>query len=95
MQAFSRATVQGYEDTIKDPDTALNDLLKKNPSLKRDLMKQSLDAYLPIYQGDAPRFGVIQPEAISALSDWMVATKLSKQPISFDRYAAANVLPAE
>lgn len=95
MQAFSRATVKGYEDTIKDPATALNDLLKQNPSLKRDLMQQSLDAYLPIFRGDASQFGVIRPEAISALSDWMVETKLSKQPLSFDRYAATNVLPAE
>lgn len=95
MQAFSRATIKGYEDTIKDPASALDDLLKQNKSLKRDFSKASLDALLPVFQGDAPKFGVIRPEAITALSDWMVSSGLSDEPITYERYAAADVVPED
>lgn len=95
MRAFSRATVKGYEDTIKDPASALDDLLKENKSLKRDFSKASLDALLPVFQGDAPQFGVIREEAITGLSDWMVSSGLSDDPISYEQYTATDVVPED
>lgn len=95
MQAFSRATIRGYEDTIKDPETALNDLLAENKGLKKDFQKASLDALLPVFQGEAPKFGVISPEAITGLSDWMVSSGLADEPITFERYAATGIVPED
>jgi len=49
VRAFVRATVHGYEDTLRDPRRSLADLLAANPSIEPKLARASLAAYLPIF----------------------------------------------
>jgi ABC-type nitrate/sulfonate/bicarbonate transport system substrate-binding protein len=51
VRDFVAATVQGYEDTLRDPARSLEDLLRLNPSLSRKLTGASLDVYLPLFTG--------------------------------------------
>lgn len=94
MSAFVGATVKGYEDALADPDAALADLLAENKALKRPLQAAQLKAYEPLFQADAPAYGAFQTADLRQLSDFLVANKLIKHPISPDRYATSRFLPA-
>jgi putative hydroxymethylpyrimidine transport system substrate-binding protein len=51
VRDFVRATVEGYEDTLKEPAPSLDDLLRLNPTLPRGLTAASLQVYLPLFAG--------------------------------------------
>jgi len=95
IRAFAAATVQGYEDTIRDPQQSLRDLLSQNKSLREDLTRAQLDAFGPLFTGDAGRFGEIRAENVQALSDWMVENRLAREGFTPERYGSDDYLPAE
>jgi putative hydroxymethylpyrimidine transport system substrate-binding protein len=94
VSAFVAATVRGYEDTLRDPERSLNDLLALNPGLQRRFTQASLNAYLPLFDdsGRVP-FGELQPKNVAALSAWMVAHGLIKHPFSPAGYGTNRFLP--
>jgi len=94
VKAFVAATVKGYEDTIRNPQQSLNDLLRLNPTLQRKLNAASLAAYLPLFteHGKVP-FGTLQPARVAALSSWLLQYKLIHSPISTSRYGTDAFLP--
>ncbi|ADB52670.1 ABC transporter substrate-binding protein [Conexibacter woesei] len=94
IRAFTAATVQGYEDTIRDPQQSLADLLSENKSLRRDLTAAQLRAFEPLFQGDAARFGTLDPRNVEALSSWMVDNRLAREPFTPERYGGDRYLPA-
>jgi putative hydroxymethylpyrimidine transport system substrate-binding protein len=92
---FVRATVEGYEDTLKDPRRSLDELLSMNPSLSRRLTSASLKVYMPLFAGGGRvPFGTLQSGNIAAMSAWMVANQLIKVPISPARYGTNQFLPS-
>lgn len=93
MNAFVDATVQGYDDTIKDPAQSLNDLLAANKAMKRDITKAQLDAYLPLFLAGAKNYGVIDQANIEALSTFLVDKKLIKAPIAPSRFDTNEFVP--
>ncbi|MBJ7332766.1 MAG: ABC transporter substrate-binding protein [Solirubrobacteraceae bacterium] len=93
LRAFVDATVQGYEDTIEDPARSLDDLLTENPALKRDLTEAQLQAYGPLFQGEATVFGTFDSDQLRALSSFLVDTDLIKRPIAPARFATSRFLP--
>jgi NitT/TauT family transport system substrate-binding protein len=42
IAGFVRATIRGIQDTIKNPDTAIDSLMKRNPIAKRDVELERL-----------------------------------------------------
>jgi NitT/TauT family transport system substrate-binding protein/putative hydroxymethylpyrimidine transport system substrate-binding protein len=94
IRAFAAATVEGYEDTIRDPATSLRDLLAENKELREEITSAQLDAYGPLFQGDAARFGTIDPRAVEDLSAWMVDNRLARAPITIEQYGGDSYLPA-
>jgi ABC-type nitrate/sulfonate/bicarbonate transport system substrate-binding protein len=93
VRAFVRATVHGYEDTLKDPQRSLADLLARNPSLQRRLAKASLAAYLPVFDAGGVADGTLVPSRIAALSSWLVANRLITRPIPVARFGTNAFLP--
>lgn len=93
IRAFAAATVQGYEDTIRDPAQSLRDLLAQNKSLREDITSAQLDAYEPLFQGDETSFGTLNPRSIDDLSTWMVANRLARTPFRADQYGGNTYLP--
>lgn len=87
MQAFVSATIRGYEDTFRDPRRSIEDLIEANPEVEEGLATASLHAYMPLFRGEARRYGLFQPEKIAELSEFMLEHELSKQPIEPARYA--------
>lgn len=94
MRAFLDATVRGYDETIADPAAAVDDLLAEEPTLKRPLTEAVVDTYLPLFQGDAPAYGVLDTADLEALSTFLVENELIKEPITPERYGTNEFLPA-
>jgi putative hydroxymethylpyrimidine transport system substrate-binding protein len=90
---FVAATVEGYEDTLRDPARSLEDLLRLNPSLSRGLTAASLKVYLPLFAGGGGvPFGTLQSGNVAAMSAWMLENHLIKSPISPKRYGTNQFL---
>lgn len=95
MQAFVDATVRGYTDTIADPGRSLDDLLSENPALQRDLAEAQLDAYGPLFQGEAAAFGGFSAQDVEALSAFLVGNELIGRPVTPARFATSEFLPQD
>jgi ABC-type nitrate/sulfonate/bicarbonate transport system substrate-binding protein len=93
VQAFVRATVHGYEDTLRAPKRSLGDLLKLNPSIERKLASASLAAYLPVYDTGGVPYGTLVPSKIAALSRWLLRNHLIAHAISPQRFGTNAFLP--
>ena len=94
VRAFLAATVEGYEDTVHDPQRSLGDLLRLNPGLQRRFTRASLAEYLPLFTGGGTvPFGTVQAAKVAALVSWMLRYKLIDRPISPARYATNAFLP--
>jgi putative hydroxymethylpyrimidine transport system substrate-binding protein len=106
VRNFVRATAEGYEDTLKDPQRSLDQLLSMNPSLSRGLTAASLRVYLPLFAGGSAAtgsaatgsgrvpFGTLQGGNVAAMSAWMLANHLIKAPIAPARYGTNQFLPS-
>lgn len=87
VRDFVAATVLGYEQTLKDPQRSLNDLLAANPEIERKVAAASLKAYLPLFdESGTVRFGTIQASHVEAMSRWMVSHDLIGARIPASRY---------
>ncbi len=93
MTAFMDATVKGYDETIADPKAGLADLLAENPTLEPKISSAQMTAYEPLFKANAPAYGVLQTEEIQKLSDYLVAQKLIKAPITPERFGTNQFLP--
>jgi putative hydroxymethylpyrimidine transport system substrate-binding protein len=100
VRDFVAATVEGYEDTLRDPARSLEDLLRLNPSLPRGLTEASLDVYVPFFTGSGTAgsgagvpFGTLQRANVAAMSAWMLQNHLIHAPISPARYGTNSFLP--
>jgi putative hydroxymethylpyrimidine transport system substrate-binding protein len=94
VRDFVQATVEGYEDTLREPARSLDDLLRLNPSLPRGLTAASLAVYEPLFAGGGVPFGTLQSANVAAMSAWMLENNLIHAPISPARYGTNRFLPA-
>jgi NitT/TauT family transport system substrate-binding protein/putative hydroxymethylpyrimidine transport system substrate-binding protein len=86
MQAFVSATIRGYEGTFDDPKRSVEALANANPGTEEALAEATLEAYMPLFRGDAPRYGLFVEEDISALSEFMVENDLASGEIAPSRF---------
>lgn len=86
MQSFVSATMRGYEDTFDDPKRSVEALVEANPGMDTELAEATLEAYMPLFEGDAPAYGLFVEEDISALSRFMVENELASSGIDPSRY---------
>jgi len=93
VRAFVRATVHGYEDTLRDPRRSLAELLAANPSIEQKLARASLAAYLPIFDAGGVPDGTLVRSRIAALSSWLVANRLTARPVGVARFGTNAFLP--
>jgi len=93
VRGFVRATVHGYEDTLRDPGRSLADLLAANPSIERRLARASLSAYLPLFEAGGVPDGTLVSTRIAALSRWLVANRLIARPVAVARFGTNAFLP--
>ena len=87
MQAFVTATIKGYEDVFANPQVGVEALVKQNQGINKALTEESLEAYMPLFEGEASQYGIFETEVIEELSEFMVENELAEEPISPSRYA--------
>ncbi len=75
VQSFVNATIKGYEDAIKDPETAAKVLLKYAPELDADLVEKSQEFLSANYQGESP-FGYQKKEMWEDFGNWLKDNKI-------------------
>ena len=93
VRAFVRATVHGYEDTLRDPRRSLAELLAANPSIEPKLARASLAAYLPIFDAGGVPDGTLVGSRIAALSSGRVRNRLTARPGGVARFGTNAFLP--
>jgi putative hydroxymethylpyrimidine transport system substrate-binding protein len=93
VRAFVRATVHGYEDTLRDPGRSLGALLARNPSIEAKLARASLAAYLPVFDAGGVPYGTLVGARIASLSSWLVANRLIARPVAVARFGTNGFLP--
>lgn len=87
VRGFVGATVRGYRDALRDPGRAIADLARGAEGVRPGFALEAFEAYRP-YIGPAGGVGRIDPQAVRALSRFMVASGLAERsfgPAEFGR----------
>ena len=78
---FLAAASRGYNFSMQNPAEAAEILLKHAPELNRELVMRSQEYLASRYQGDAPRWGEIDPARWSRFYLWMFERDLLERNI--------------
>jgi ABC-type nitrate/sulfonate/bicarbonate transport system substrate-binding protein len=78
---FMRAVCRGYRFAMDNPAEAAEILLKHAPELDRELVMRSQEYLKTRYQGDAKRWGEIDPERWGGFYRWMFEQGLLEKDI--------------
>ncbi|MDR2433484.1 MAG: ABC transporter substrate-binding protein [Treponema sp.] len=78
---FMRAVSRGYRFAMDNPAEAAEILLKHAPELDRELVMRSQEYLKTRYQGDAKRWGEIDPERWGGFYRWMFEQGLLEKDI--------------
>lgn len=85
-QGFLRAIRRGFEDMKKDPDGAVDLLLKKQEAdqfpLTRNVEKQSIDILIPLMETENSKFLSQDKKVWEENIDWMLQQGMIKEKIS-------------
>ncbi len=70
VRATIRALRRGYEGAINDPESAVSALTDAEPTLKRDLTSEELDAVSTSFTQGADFYGQLQPSVLAKWATW-------------------------
>jgi putative hydroxymethylpyrimidine transport system substrate-binding protein len=70
VRATIRALRRGYEATINDPESAVSALTDAEPSLKRVLTLEELDAVSPSFTAGSNFYGELNPTVLATWATW-------------------------
>jgi len=93
VKAFMKATSQGYEFTIKNPEEAGQILLANAPETNKDLVMESQKWLSGKYQEDAAQWGLQKREVWERYAKWMYDRGLITQMIDVDQAFTNEFLP--
>jgi putative hydroxymethylpyrimidine transport system substrate-binding protein len=79
VAATVRALRRGYEETIADPESAVEALVDR-AHVKRDETERELDAVSPAFTEGAPRYGALDPAALRAWARWEARFGITRKP---------------
>jgi ABC-type nitrate/sulfonate/bicarbonate transport system substrate-binding protein len=93
VKKFMKATSQGYDYAINNPDKTAAILLHSVPELNKDLVNASQSYLSKEYKSDAPRWGEMKGEVWKNYADFMFANKLIDKKIEADKAFSNKFLP--
>ena len=94
MQAFVSATIKGYEETFAEPEKSVEDLINANPGIDEELATATLDAYMPLFEGEG-EYGEFETQNIESLSEFMVENELAESGFTPERYGTNEFVTGE
>lgn len=80
VRAVIAALVRGYEETLEDPESSIQDLLQRAPGLDRALVTAQLDAVSPAFQAPDGRVGELDPTRLRAWAAWEARFGIVRSP---------------
>ncbi|MFW6149204.1 MAG: ABC transporter substrate-binding protein [Atribacterota bacterium] len=95
IQKFLRATEKGYQYSIKNPETAVQDLLKHAPEISNDIAIASQKYLAEQYQADAPYWGVMERERWENYARWLYRQGLIEKMLDVETSFTNEFLPGE
>ncbi|MBC7235675.1 MAG: ABC transporter substrate-binding protein [Chloroflexi bacterium] len=93
VRRFMAATARGYEYAIQNPEESAEILLKHSPESDAELVRASQLWLSPRYQGDAPRWGVQDPEVWRRFARFLFENKLLEREVDPDAAFTNEYLP--
>ena len=95
IRKFLRATEKGYQYSIENPETAVNDLLKHAPEINHEIAIASQKYLAEQYQADAPYWGVMERERWENYAQWLNDQDLIKKMLDVEASFTNDFLPGE
>jgi len=95
IRKFLRATGKGYQYSIENPETAVNDLLKHAPEINHEIAIASQKYLAGQYQADAPYWGVMERERWENYSQWLYEQGLIEEMLDVEASFTNDFLPGE
>ena len=95
VKAFLRAVSKGYNYSIKNPEFAVESLLKNAPEIDKEIAVASQKYLSEEYSKDAARWGEMKPEIWENYSKWMFDNALLEKPLIVDEAFTNEFLPEE
>ncbi|MGE5620162.1 MAG: ABC transporter substrate-binding protein [Sphingomonadaceae bacterium] len=93
VRAFLRATAKGYADAAKDPQKALDQLVKNNPETNREVEEKGIQLLRPLWTEGVPSFGWQTRERWQSYADWMRQMKLLSAEVKAESVFTTEFLP--
>ncbi|MFL5800364.1 MAG: ABC transporter substrate-binding protein [Roseiflexaceae bacterium] len=85
VKRFVKASIQGMQDVINNPDQAANMVLTYDSKLNLDGQRRRMQATLPLLSPPGVRLGVMQPDIWKLTHQMLLDQKVLTQPIDLDR----------
>ena len=95
IRKFLRATGKGYQYSIENPETAVNDLLKHAPEINHEIAIASQKYLAGQYQADAPYWGVMERERWENYAQWLNDQDLIEKMLDVEASFTNEFLPGE
>lgn len=93
VKAFMKATAQGYQFAMDEPEKAADLFVKAEPDLDAELVKASQQWLSTRYQDDAPRWGEQKLEVWNNYAEWMEKYKLLEGTFDAEKAFTNDYLP--
>lgn len=93
VQKFMRATAQGYNYAIDNPNETAAILMKSVPELNKDLVTASQSYLSGAYRADAARWGEMKPAVWKNYADFMFNNKLIEKQVQTENAFTNKFLP--
>lgn len=95
VRRFLLACERGYREAMADPEAAVDSLIKAAPGLDRDLLLASMDYLSPLFLGQAPYWGAMDPVIWTDFARWMEREGLLDSAIQVEAAFETAFLPGE
>lgn len=92
VRAFVAATMRGWEEAMRDKDSAVNDVLRVNSSLNREHQMKLLEVSEPLVKGDEGKIGFSDASEWDKLQNILIEQGIQKKKIEINKVFTNNFL---
>ena len=78
---FLRAVMRGYEDAVREPQTAIDMLVDAYPEADEAIERPGVDILVPLWKDDAPSVGWQEESRWVDFADWMKENDLLREDV--------------
>jgi putative hydroxymethylpyrimidine transport system substrate-binding protein len=93
IRRFLRAVTRGYEDAVREPQTAIDVLMAAYPEVDEAIERPGVDILVPLWKGDAPSIGWQEESRWVDFADWMEKNGLLEGGVDGRRAFTNEFLP--